>query len=308
MVVRVKLGTPLEQNRKMTRSETFDPHHRPDCVRTVIYDFGSNNGDDLPYYLKKADLVVAVEANPVLCAQITTRFAHEIACGILVVVNSVLTTSDDDGDVPFFIHRTNHVLSQFPKPSDPTEFERVMLPARSVERLIAMHGAPHYVKIDIERYDEQILRALFAHNIRPPYISAESHDIGVFASLLVLGGYTAFKLVDGASVPRLYGRQRIRTRSGIEEYAFPTDSSGPFGEDIPTEWMTPNNFFQLLAQEGLGWKDVHATTEAEASATALPPFLPHATRQLKAHAVQAIKAALPQPVLQALKAARRRLT
>jgi hypothetical protein len=35
--------------------------------RKVIHDIGANNGDDIPYYLKKADIVVAVEADPVLC-------------------------------------------------------------------------------------------------------------------------------------------------------------------------------------------------------------------------------------------------
>jgi predicted O-methyltransferase YrrM len=35
--------------------------------KKIIYDFGSNNGDDIPYYLLKSDLVIAVEANPALC-------------------------------------------------------------------------------------------------------------------------------------------------------------------------------------------------------------------------------------------------
>ncbi len=42
--------------------------------KKIIYDFGANNGDDIPYYLKKAELVVAVEANPSLCQKIEERF------------------------------------------------------------------------------------------------------------------------------------------------------------------------------------------------------------------------------------------
>lgn len=41
--------------------------------KKVIYDFGSNNGDDIPYYLEKSDLVVAVEANASLCEQIEAK-------------------------------------------------------------------------------------------------------------------------------------------------------------------------------------------------------------------------------------------
>ena len=33
-----------------------------------------------------------------------------------------------------------------------------------------------------------------------------------------------------------------------------------FGADIRGPWMTPNNFFKVLALHGLGWKDIHATT------------------------------------------------
>ena len=51
----------------------------------IIYDFGSNNGDDIPYYLEKADKVVAVEANPGLVAQIVSRFSKDIAAQKLIV-------------------------------------------------------------------------------------------------------------------------------------------------------------------------------------------------------------------------------
>ena len=49
---------------------------RATAMKKVIYDFGANNGVDIPYYLLKADLVIAVEANPKLCAQIQDRFSN----------------------------------------------------------------------------------------------------------------------------------------------------------------------------------------------------------------------------------------
>ena len=62
--------------------------------QTIIYDFGSNNGynNNIPYYLKKADIVVAVEANPSLCQHIANRFSPVINDGRLFVENCVLTT------------------------------------------------------------------------------------------------------------------------------------------------------------------------------------------------------------------------
>ena len=48
-------------------------------MKKIIYDVGSNNGDDIPYYLLKSDLVIAIEANPKLCNLINERFNKEIS-------------------------------------------------------------------------------------------------------------------------------------------------------------------------------------------------------------------------------------
>jgi hypothetical protein len=50
-------------------------------MKNIIYDVGSNNGDDIPYYMMKAEVVVAIEANPVLCEGMRQRFAAEIQEG-----------------------------------------------------------------------------------------------------------------------------------------------------------------------------------------------------------------------------------
>ena len=116
----------------------------------VVFDFGSNNGDDIPYYLKKSDMVVAVEANPVLCEKIEARFKKEMSEGKLFVENCVLTTDDSASEVYFYIHKNNHVLSQFPTPDNVQDFEKILLPSRSAMRLIEKYGNPYYIKIDIE--------------------------------------------------------------------------------------------------------------------------------------------------------------
>jgi len=238
-------------------------------MKKIIYDLGANNGDDIPYYLKKADLVVAVEANPDLCRQIEKRFANEIEQKSVVVENFVVTDGTMSGDVLFYPHKFNHVLSQLPMPNDITQFEEMLLPSKSVMELISTHGDPYYIKIDIEHYDAAILRALFTRNISPPYISAESHSTEVFALLVALGKYNAFKLVEGTYVAHTYRQHTITTRRGPETYSFPRHSSGPFGDDIPGHWMTADNFFRLLAFVNLGWKDIHATNVNIANANAV---------------------------------------
>jgi FkbM family methyltransferase len=237
----------------------------------VIYDLGANSGDDIPYYLRRADLVVAVEANPILCKQISARFVNDIQANKLVVENVVVTTAEDVGsDVVFYLHKSRDYLSQFPTPTfGIDEYEEIFLPSKSVVDLIREHGNPHYIKIDIEHYDAEILRALFENGIRPPYISAESHSIEIFSLFLALGRYSAFKLCDGPSVSRLYRNVRLGAGPGQATYSFPVHSAGPFGEDLIGEWMAPGPFFQLLSIEGLGWKDIHATNihSADSNAT-----------------------------------------
>lgn len=227
----------------------------------IIYDFGANNGDDLPYYLKKADLVVAVEANPLLCRQIQERFKVEIAAGRLRIENCVLVGEGQSSEVWFYLHKRHHVLGQFPVPDAAVigDYERVLLPSQSVMQTVEKHGPPYYIKIDVEGSDEIILKELFRNGVRPPYISAESQSAKVFALLAGMGGYEAFKLVNGETVPKKYRNHTIHVDGGEEVYSFPKHSAGPFGDDIEGDWMNADDLFAVLAEAGLGWKDIHAT-------------------------------------------------
>jgi FkbM family methyltransferase len=227
----------------------------------IIYDVGANNGDNIPYYLQKADLVVAIEANPALADAIKRRFQPEISAGRLAVESCVVTANRADDATPFYIHKEQHFLGQFPRPPDTEsdKFEKIEVQSKTLISIIGAFGPPHYVKIDVERFDKVLLKSLFRHGVFPPYVSAESHDIGVFATFVAIGGYNAFKLVDGKTVPVMYGHHRIATASGPARYSFPPHSAGPFGEDIFGPWRTAAEFFKILADAGLGWKDVHVS-------------------------------------------------
>lgn len=247
----------------------------------IIYDFGANNGDDIPYYLLRAERVVAVEANVDLARGIAARFVDEIADGRVIVENVVLDVTGTAATVPFHIHRSNHVLSQFPPPDNPDEFTVVDLPARAPRDILREHGEPYYVKIDVEHYDAEILRDLFANGFRPPYISAELHSIEVFCLLVALGGYTHFKLLDGSSVVERYGSARLATAEGTLDYSFPYHSAGPFGDDIAGPWFTADAIIEAIAFAQLGWKDLHATVQPGQASTDRAPVLPHVLRLAK---------------------------
>jgi FkbM family methyltransferase len=232
---------------------------------TVIYDLGANNGDDVVYYLKKADVVVAVEANPVLCDQMASRFSTEIAGGRLFVERCVLAEDDHGHPVSFYIHTRDSALSQLPEPAPAQrgDFQQVLLPSLSIAALFNKYGAPHYVKSDLEGYDEVFLRRMFSLGIFPPYVSVEAHSFEVFSLLVAVGGYNAFKLLSFDEFFRTDRTLNISVGQGTERYSFPAQhSSGPFGDDIPGGWMTTNNFTLLLGLEAPGWKDIHASRVA----------------------------------------------
>jgi FkbM family methyltransferase len=226
----------------------------------VIFDFGMNNGDDVEYYLFKGTRVVGVEANRDLCAQVESRFRAQIERGDLIILNVALSREETGEPLSFFVHKTNHTLSQLPRPGDEVlhQFEEVKVRCRTPASIVREFGEPLYVKIDVEHFDLAVLGNLFAAGIFPPEISAESHSADIFACLLS-NGYTSFNLVDGRSVAKLYGDTTISTPEGPRQFHFRQDSAGPFGEDIRTPWQDADTFFYTLASAGLGWKDIHAS-------------------------------------------------
>lgn len=240
--------------------------HEADERPRVIYDFGMNNGDDVEYYLMTCERVVGVEANANLCEQASERFAAEIASGRLTILNVALAEAESAEPLTFYLHKTNHVLSQLPEPEADVrdDFEPVLVECRTPSSIVREFGPPLYIKVDIEHYDHNVLRELFAAGIFPPDISAESHSISVFACL-VENGYDCFALVDGKSVAEVYENATVNSLDGPARYSFPEHSAGPFGDDIKARWQDADTFFQTLALAELGWKDIHA------SRTSRPP-------------------------------------
>ncbi len=226
----------------------------------TIYDFGMNNGDDIEYYLKKGLKIVGVEANANLCEFCRKRFRQYLQDGQLTILNCALSQNEAPEPITFYIHKTHHELSQLPRPHQDvlSSFEATLVPQRKASSIVAEYGQPHYIKIDVEHFDHVVLADLFANNIFPDFISAESQSIDVFC-ILVAGGYSSFNLVDGLSVPITYADAQITCPTGKTAHSFNLYSTGPFGVDIVTPWRNKAAFFDLLASEGLGWKDIHAT-------------------------------------------------
>ncbi len=225
----------------------------------LAFDLGMNNGDDTRYYLAKGYDVVAVEANPKLCAEATESLRSHVDSGRLTILN--IAVSDQEGTFDFYIDTVNHVRSSL-KPQPGRDMRAVTVPSRKVSGLIKEFGAPDFLKIDVEHVDQLILRDLITEGLKPPMISVEAHKFEILLLLWQMG-YQEFRLVNGRSVHLDFRNVPIHNVDGsTTKYTFPRHSAGPFGDDLPTPWRhiqhVSAEWLHRHALFGGGWFDVHA--------------------------------------------------
>lgn len=234
--------------------------HRSDCLK-VIYDVGSYNCDDIEYYLKKGHKVISIEADPDLARSIEEIYPLEIKTNRLAVVNCAV--GGCSGETIFYINQMDRGSSTLtPDATEKTgPWEKIRVPSEKLSNLILQHGSPYYIKIDVEGVEGIVLEDLYRARISSPYLSTDAHSILPFGALLMMG-YDRFKLIEGRDIVR----EKFKLHKIIDVHTNPTThsfsrhSSGPFGDDIPGNWLNTMEFLDLLHAVGLGWKDIHSTT------------------------------------------------
>jgi methyltransferase, FkbM family len=230
---------------------------------SLVYDVGMFNGDDTAYYLEKGLHVVGVEANPHLIPKLTERFSAEIEQKRLVIEN--VAVAEAEGEVELFIAAsdepkaslTRRVLDLHNVPVTSTRVHAVPLSG-----LVQRHGAPTFMKIDVENFDLIALRDLASHGIKPPDISVEAHHIAGIVQLYNMG-YARYRFINGKMVPTRFANARVRRVDGTRiSFAFTLHSSGPFGDDFDEPWLNFEHAMAIWSCRqsllGPGWYDVHA--------------------------------------------------
>jgi hypothetical protein len=127
--------------------------------------------------------------------------------------------------------------------------------------LLARHGTPYYMKIDVEGAEPFCLASMTSF-ARPRYISVEAEEFE-YLQLLWQLGYREFAIVDqmrhnstfadfsNDSVVSRVAKQACsyadRFKNRFSRVPFSRGSSGPFGEDSRAQWRT----FEEVAYEWL---------------------------------------------------------
>lgn len=116
----------------------------------LIYDVGMYDGSDTACYLHRGYRVVAIEANPQLVDAAQLRFADALDSGRLHLLN--LAIHETPGlDLPFWISEMT-TCSSFSEgvATKYASATATTVRTESFDRVLAAHGVPRYLKIDIE--------------------------------------------------------------------------------------------------------------------------------------------------------------
>lgn len=276
----------------------------------LIYDVGLFDGADTAYYLFRGYNVVAIDANPLMIERAKSRFLKEILAKRLILLNiGISKTPGTDvfwiSDHPEWSSFDRTIASR-----NGAGHRSVSVHTVPFSQLLRDYGTPHYLKIDIEGNDRVCVEALIGLKLPQYISveaecvgdSATLSDEEAIAMLELLRdvGYRRFKLVDqnrgwtperstvaGRFCMRLLtsasrGRLRVPGLSRIVDrvtdfarvealgFAFSPGCSGPWGEDIPGEWMKfekarsiylqkRRSFFSQERELWSFWHDWHAT-------------------------------------------------
>jgi FkbM family methyltransferase len=214
----------------------------------LIFDVGMHLGEDTEFYLEKGFRVVGVEADPALCAAVAERLRDHVTSGQLIIVNAAI--AEEPGRATFYRDPDNSIWGT----TEPDwvarnaslgthieRVERIEVEAVTMESILAAHGAPYYMKVDIEGRDMLCVAALRQFDDRPKYLSIEASktaltDVDAELGLMSELGYRDFKVVPQHAVASQVPPRPSR-EGRYAAWRFAHGSSGLFGEEAPGDWV-----------------------------------------------------------------------
>ena len=218
------------------------------CTSDLIFDVGMHLGEDTEFYLEKGFRVVGIEADPALCAAVAERLHHHVASGRLIIVNAAI--AEKPGRAAFYRDPDNSIWGT----TEPAwvarnatlgthidRVQRIEVEAVPMESILAAHGVPYYMKVDIEGRDMLCVAALRDLPDRPKYLSIEASktalaDVDAELALMSELGYRDFKVVPQHAVSNQVPPKPSR-EGRYAEWRFSHGSSGLFGEEAPGDWL-----------------------------------------------------------------------
>lgn len=159
----------LEESQLPQRVSFYSKFINP---QDLVFDVGANIGNRINAFLNLNAKVIAVEPQPQCISILKQRF------GTKVIIEEIgLSSAAGTGIMHIADVSTISTLSkEFIEKTSVTRFQKnkwestIEIKLSTLDQLIAKYGTPVFCKIDVEGYEEEVLRGLH-HSI--PYISFE---------------------------------------------------------------------------------------------------------------------------------------
>ena len=227
----------------------------------IIFDIGCNEGQNLQYFLKKADYVVGIEANPILINNIKNKFQREIFSKKLFLENIAL--SDKNSTTSFYVNKKKNYLSQLEKPKKIFNYRKIkintMKPSKIIKKYLTILKLKNIelIKIDVETSSEKVFEDLLNNKILSKFLSIEAQSPKVL-ELILQSPYKSFKLLNGKDVGTKLKKLKIIDKNNNKiKFDFKIHSAGPYGLDIPGRYYSKSSLINYFINNGFGWKDVN---------------------------------------------------
>lgn len=147
--------------------------HRDD----LVFDVGANQGNKAAAFLALRARVIAVEPNTACVDYMKTRFRAAIATGHIQI--EPVAIASQHGELSFTVFDSISAMTsgstqfvKYAKTIGCTEDRVIRAKAVTLNDLVARYGVPHFIKIDVEGMDADVLKGLVR---RPRFLSFEYH-------------------------------------------------------------------------------------------------------------------------------------
>jgi len=237
----------------------------------TIFDIGAHTGEDTEFYLEKGFSVVAVEANPEMCARLEKRFARFIKPKKLTIIQKAIV---DNHSSAVSIYVNDNVDSWSSIYEDVAgkgihAVRKINVESVTLEEVCAEFGVPYFLKVDIELADIMVARSLVNLVKKPRYCSFEIHSAEII-HVLHSAGYSRFQIRNQMLNGLLRKPEESNEGNNFWPAAMDGYHSGIFGLDLPeTDWVSYSEILDLYeaylvvskySELGHSWFDIHATT------------------------------------------------
>jgi FkbM family methyltransferase len=258
-------------------------------MSALVYDIGLHDGADTAHYLREGSRVVAVDANPAMCAAAETHFRHNIHTGQLTIINRGL--AEHKGQLEFWVCDDVSEWSSFHRDiasRNGAKHHATTVDCVPIMDIVDEFGVADYMKIDIEGNDRICIAGL-TNAAAPPYISVEMDhargdrryskacrtgvsrfQVDMPEQLMAPGDHAEHLVLRVGPNHRIVRRVK-RWKSAVANrlHGRRQGESGPWGEKTSGSWHSLDHALAVwrslhklderLGTQGLGWWfDVHA--------------------------------------------------